>query len=137
MDVGLAHYTACNGLELSSEDQFAIGAEVSLKIHGTFVGVVVKMAKESGVTPWSLLPKGNQIFSRLFRGGGGTSVIKLGPKEIRVEIAGVPLFQIPYFRQALRGIYHAGIALFCGRVYVTEMVKKGTPSSVVLHIAWA
>jgi hypothetical protein len=137
MDVGLAHYTACEALGFSTDEQVAIGAEVSQKIHGTFVGVVVKAAHQAGVTPWTLLPKGNQIYGRLFRGGGGTRITKLGPKEIRAEIVGIPMFRIPYFRHAVRGIYQAGIALFCTKCYVHEQAKLATPTSVALHIAWA
>jgi hypothetical protein len=137
IDVGLAHYRACNSLVPDTDDQVAIGAEVSEKIHGTFVGVVVKMAHNAGVNPWTLLPKGNQIFGRLFRGGGGTRITKLGPKEARAEIAGLTLFGIPYFRHAIRGIYQAGIALFCTRVYIHELAKLSTTDKVALHIAWA
>src|SRR5205823_11657273 len=132
-EVGAAHHTACNTLVPDFDDQVAIGAEVSEKIHGTFVGVVVKMAHNAGVNPWTLLPKGNQIYGRLFRGGGGTRIVKLGPKEARAEIAGTPLLSIPYFRNAIRGIYQAGIALFCARVYVKEVPKLATPTSVALH----
>jgi hypothetical protein len=137
MDVGAAHYDACEALGFTMDEQVGIGAEVSEKIHGTFVGVVVKAAHQAGVTPWTLLPKGNQIYARLFRGGGGTRITKLGPKEVRAEIAGVPLLGIPYFRHAIRGIYQAGISLFCARCYVHEQAKLGTPASVALHIAWA
>jgi hypothetical protein len=101
------------------------------------VGVVVKMAHNAGVSPWTLLPKGNQIFGRLFRGGGGTRITKLGPKEARAEIVGLTLFGIPYFRHAIRGIYQAGIALFCTRVYVHELTRMSSHDKVVLHIAWA
>lgn len=41
------------------------------------------------------------------------------------------------FRQALRGIYHAGIALFCAPVYVSEVPRKSTSTSITVHISWA
>jgi hypothetical protein len=137
MAAGLAHYRACEALGFSIEEQFAIGSEVSHKIHDTFLGVVVKMAKNAGVTPWVLLPKGNQLYSRLFNGGGGTQITKLGPKECRAEIAGIPLLEVPYFRNAIRGIYQAAITLFCLRAYVNEIPRRGTSSSVALRVAWA
>ncbi len=137
MSAGMAHYQACEDLGFSVEEQLAIGSEVSHKIHDTFLGVVIKMAKNAGVTPWTLLPKGNQLFSRLFNGGGGTQIVKLGPKEARATISGVPILQIPYFRNAIRGIYQSAITLFCTRAYVNEIQRRSTPTSVVLRVAWA
>jgi hypothetical protein len=137
MNAGMAHYQACEDLGLSVEEQLGIGAEVSHKIHDTFLGVVIKMAKNAGVTPWTLLPKGNQLYGRLFNGGGGTQIVKLGPKEARATISGVTLLQIPYFRNAIRGLYQAAITLFCTRAYVNEIPRRSTPNSVVLRIAWA
>jgi hypothetical protein len=136
MEVGFAHYGACEALGFSVEEQFAIGAEVSHKIHDTFLGVVVKMAKNAGVTPWTLLPKGNQLYGRLLKGGGGTQVTKLGPKECRAELAGLPLLEVPYFRNAMRGIYQAAMALFCARVYVNELPRRATPTSIAMRVAW-
>jgi hypothetical protein len=136
MSAGIAHYRACEALGFSVDEQFAIGAEVSHKIHDTFLGVVVKMAKNAGVTPWTLLPKGNQLYGRLLNGGGGAQVTKLGPKECRAELAGLPLLEVPYFRNAIRGIYQAAIALFCARVYVNELPRRATPTSITMRVAW-
>lgn len=137
MDIGRAHYQACDGLGLGPSEQVEIGAEVSFKIHETFLGVVVRMAKHAGVTPWTLLPKGNQMYSRLFQGGGGVRVIKRGPKEARADIVGIPLLAVPYFRNALRGIYQAAISLFCLQAYVHEIPREATNSRASLKISWA
>jgi hypothetical protein len=135
MDVGLAHYTAADRLGFSMEEQAGIGAEVSHKIHDTFLGVVMKMATNAGVTPWTLLPKGNQLYGRIFQGGGGTRVVKLGPKEARAEIVGVPILAVPYFRHALRGLYQAAMSVFCTRCYAHE-VGRGSPTSTTLKLSW-
>jgi hypothetical protein len=137
MRVGRAHYDACDRLGLSVIEQVEIGAEVSFKIHETFLGVVVRMAKHAGVTPWTLLPKGNQMYSRLFRGGGGTRIVKRGPKEARADIVGIPLLDIPYFRHALRGLYQAAVSLFCLQAYVVEVPRQATGIRVSLRISWA
>jgi hypothetical protein len=137
MEMGMAHYTAVDQLGFSAEEQAGIGGEVSHKIHDTFLGVVMKMATNAGVTPWTLLPKGNQLYARLFRGGGGTSIVKLGPKEVRAEIVGVPILALPYFRNAIRGLYQAGISVFCTRCYVHEILRKPVPTAIALRISWA
>jgi hypothetical protein len=137
MEVGMAHYTAVDRLGFTVEEQAGIGAEVSHKIHDTFLGVVMKMATNAGVTPWTLLPKGNQLFGRIFRGGGGTRIVKLGPKEARAEIVGIPILAVPYFRNAIRGLYQAAISVFCTRCYVHEVVRfSSPPTSTALRLSW-
>jgi hypothetical protein len=136
MEVGHAHYEACDRLGLAAQEQVDIGAEVSTKIHETFLGTVLRMAKQAGVTPWVLLTRGNQMYSRLFQGGGGVRVIKFGPKEARADIRGIPLFEMPYFRNALRGIYQAAVGVFCTQAYVQEMAREGSPTRVALKVSW-
>jgi hypothetical protein len=137
MDVGRAHYDACDRLGLSMLEQVEIGGDVSIKIHDTFLGVVIRTAKHAGVTPWVLLARGNQMYSRLFDGGGGIRVVKSAAKEARADVAGLPLLAIPYFRHAIRGLYQAAVGLFCTRAYVQEIVREGTESQVALKVSWA
>ena len=138
IEVGLAHYSACDQLGLSITDQFEMGASVSRAVHGTFLGAVIRTAKNVGITPWTLLPKGNQLYGRVLRGGGGTQVTRVGPKEARVEMVGVPMLAVPYYRNALRGLYHAAVVLFCTRAYVREHAGSlPHATSSVLRIAWA
>ena len=136
MDVARAHYAACDRLGLSTQEQVSIGMEVSAKIHETFLGTVLRMAKQAGITPWVLLSRGNQMYSRLFQGGGGIRVIRWGPKEARADIRGVPLLAIPYFRSAMRGIYHAAVSIFCIQAYVQEIPREATPTRVALKVSW-
>ena len=75
------------------------------------------------MTPWTALGQTGKLFDRVFRGGGGICVIKLGPKEARSEIVGVPLADIPYWRAGVRGMFQAGCDLFCRKTYVIEMKK--------------
>jgi hypothetical protein len=136
MDLARAHYEACEALGLSMQEQVGIGMEVSAKIHATLLGTVVRMARQAGVTPWLLLSRGHQMYSRLFQGGGGIRVLKYGPKEARADIRGVPLFALPYFRHAVRGIYQGAVSLFCQQVYVHEITAEAAPNRVALKVSW-
>jgi hypothetical protein len=136
MAVARAHYEACNRLELSPAEQVHLGTEVSIKILDTFLGVVIRSAKQAGVTPWALFSRGHQMFSRVFEGGGGLRVVRHGPKEARVDIVGVPLLSIPYFRNGMRGIHQAAIALLCVQAYVQEISRDAGPSRVCLRVSW-
>jgi hypothetical protein len=137
MAVGRAHYEACDRLGLSVLEQVEIGGDVSLKIHDTFLGVVIRTAKHAGVTPWALLERGNTMYSRLFRGGGGVRVRRRGPKEARADVAGLSLLEVPYFRHAIRGLYQAAVGLFCLRAYVHEIPWDDSEASVSLRVSWA
>jgi hypothetical protein len=136
IDLGLAHYAACNALGLSSEEQMAIGREVGLKIQGTFLGTVVKLAKAAGVTPWLCLTQYQRLWDRLLV-GGGVVLTKLGPKEARLECLGAELARIPYFRTAFRGLNESSCELFCSKAYVVEIKSLCTPTSLGYRIAWA
>src|ERR1035441_5912286 len=102
MAVGLAHYDACQGLGISQPEVVAIGREVGDKIQGTFLATMVRMAGQVGATPWTALSFVGRLYDRLFQGGGGVTVIKLGPKDARVEFIGMPVARVPYYRMADR-----------------------------------
>lgn len=136
MAAARAHYLACETLGLSTHEQLKIGAEVSHKIHQTLLGVVVRMARQAGVTPWPLLSRGNQMYGRLFRGGGGLRVLRCGPKEARADLTGIPLLAIPYFRHALRGIYLGAVSLFCMQAYAHEIPRESTATRIALRVSW-
>ena len=135
--VGFAHYETCDRLGLSTEQQREIGEDVSRRIHETFLGVVLQMAKGVGVTPWTIVPKGNQIYARIIR-GGGIQVTKLGPKDASIEVAKLPLLEIPYFRTATCGIYQVAIGMFAKRAHIRLLASESrSPGTLTtLHASW-
>lgn len=137
LEVGLAHYRACDALGLSESEQFAIGKDVSRRIHETFLNLVVKAARGVGMTPWLLLPRGNTMNSRLCI-GGGIRIWKLAEKSVRVELAQMPHLTIAYVRNGLVGLYAAAIELLADNV-TTRIVRSESfdPARLlVLRIDW-
>jgi hypothetical protein len=137
LEVGRAHYEACEALGLDEKQQIAIGKDVSQRIHDTFLSTIVKMARGVGVTPWLLLPKGNVMQSRLYV-GGGIRIHKPAPKAARVELARMPLLGIPYVRWGTVGVYAAAVELLAKKVE-TRIVKTESfdPGRLlVLRIEW-
>jgi hypothetical protein len=137
LDVALAHYRACDALGLSESEQVAMGKDVSRRIHETFLNLVVKAARGVGMTPWILLPRGNNMLGRLCI-GGGIRVWKVGPKSVRIELARLPHLAVPYVRNGLVGLYAAAVELLASNV--TVRVVKGesfdTAQLLVLRIDW-
>ena len=131
---GVAHYTACNTLVSLPMDQMAIGREVGDRLHGTFLGTMIRAAKGVGVTPWLAFSRTRFFYEHIFD-GGGCCVTKLGPKDARMEMVGNPLANIPYFRNATRGLWLVAIEMFCTKAYMLE-TDRGQ-SSYGVKISWA
>jgi len=136
IELATAHYTACEGLELPQKEQFAIGMEVGKRVQGTMLGLVVRTAKQAGLTPWMGLGQSDRLYERLFQ-GGSVKLVKLGPKEARIEIAGWPCAASNYCRVGVRGVIPAMTDLFCQKSYTHEIPTLTTKSSVAYLVAWA
>ncbi len=117
--LGTLHYQVCDSLGLSTAEILAIGAEVGTKIKDTFMGAVLRAAREAGTTPWLYLERLPRLFTRICI-GGACAVYRLGPKEARAEWYGLPGLTIPYFRTAFRGANQSILELFCRKAYVSE-----------------
>lgn len=115
----VVHYDACEQLGLSPSQQVQFGSDAAGRIFGTLLGTAVKLARSAGASPWTFFENVGRFWSRGYE-GGGLRVLKLGPKEARVELAGNPLFQRAFFRNGFRGYAVAMLGLFCTRVWVRE-----------------
>jgi hypothetical protein len=136
IDLAVAHYRACDALRLTVQEQLDLGGEVVNKMHGTLMGTVLIAAKSAGaVTVWSVMTKLGQVFGRNFR-GGGASVTRTGPKDARVDIVGLPLAAVPYFRVAYLGSIRAAIEFFSVRSVVTEIRESCTATTLGFRASW-
>ncbi|HEY3819232.1 MAG TPA: hypothetical protein VGL81_18815 [Polyangiaceae bacterium] len=136
MDVGVAHYRACDALGLPSEEQARMGRDVNARVQGSVLGLVARTAREAGLTPWVVLGSLGRLWQRTFDGGGGVEVRKTGPKDARAELVGLPLLEIAYFRHAFRGVFEGGLQPISQRAYVREESDEGTPTSAVFRVQW-
>jgi hypothetical protein len=134
--VAEAHYDACDRLELSPLELLEIGAEVGKHAQGTVFSVAVTVAKGAGVTPWTIVTRYPGIWARIWI-GGGVSIIKTGPKDARLEIAGWPCARSTYCRIAMRGVLRGLTELFATRAYVKEIPRLCTPLTLGYHVEWA
>jgi len=136
-EIALAHYSACDALQLSVEDQVGMGREVSRRTHETFLGLIVKMARGVGVTPWVVFPRINSLYQRIFR-GGGIQITRLGAKNAKVQTLGLIPLGIPYFRNAYLGMYEAGVGMFASGVQVRALSLAVSPpgKDFTLHVEW-
>jgi hypothetical protein len=123
IDLALVHYAACDSLGLSADTIAALGRGVFDRIRGTLLGTTVRMAKEVGVTPWTVLPHLQRFWDRAYQ-GGGLRVTKLGPKEASGEVTQAAMAESFYFRNALRGLVVGVLEMFCQKAYVSITVER-------------
>jgi hypothetical protein len=135
IDVTLAHYRACDALGLPPDQQFTNGRATFDKAGGSLLGTMIRMAKEAGVTPWTIYPHFQRFWERAYD-GGGVSVVKLGPKEARIHVDRFTLLESPYYRHALRGLVTAVVELFCSKAYLTERGARA-PHAITWRAQWA
>ncbi len=131
----MAHYRACDSLGLTPDAQVDIGRTVGAQIRGTLFGTIVNLSKEAGVTPWAVLPAVPRWWPRVFE-GSYISIWKLGPKDSRLDVSGLPFVDVPYFFNALRGQIMGMLDLFCTRTYVNARGHFG-PGAASMRIQWA
>jgi hypothetical protein len=138
--VAVAHYRACDALGLSKREAWELGMEVTRRAYGTSLALAFRLAKQAGVTPWSVLEQLPRVWERVWC-GGGVAVHKRGPKEALVEIIQWPPAGVPYVRHSLPAVMEAVVELFCKKAYVTEVTTPKTeaaPETVIaLRVQWA
>jgi hypothetical protein len=135
MDVGIAHYLACDSLPLTLEDQVAIGREVTTAAHRTSYALALRLAKGVGVTPWTCFAMQKRLWKQIWR-GGDVGTFKLGPKEALVEIIGWPCSRIQYVRRAMRGVLLGQTELFCKKAYVHEVTALHSGTTLGYRVSW-
>ncbi len=136
IEVGIAHYRACDSLDLPTEEILSLGGEVVHDLQRTFIGTVLKTASSgAGIGPLVGMQKFMSVYTRSIKGGGGR-LLRIGPKDARVEFVGQPLSAIRYFRIAYRGFIHAGCEFFAKRVVVAELHAFGSATTVAYRLAW-
>jgi len=137
IELGIAHYRACDALDLSMDEQLQLGAAVVLEIQRTFIGTAMRAAaRGAAISPIVGLKQFFGTYARSIR-GGGSRLVQTGPKDLRVEFVGNPLAGIRYFRVAYRGFIVAGCEVFARRVVAAELDAYASPTSVAYRIAWA
>ncbi len=136
LELAMAHYRACDALGYSPLEQVEIGRQVGAKIQGTMLGTLASLARQAGVTPWTFLGQWNRLNDRVVT-GGGVAVSRLAPKEALVETYRVPLYQVPYFATAWRGVIQGLCELFCAKAYVKAGRLEELNGRMTYVVSWA
>ena len=137
IELAVAHYEACDALALGAEELDNIGKLVAERLANTFLTTLVRAARDAGIdAPFIALRSQGRIWDRLYM-GGGVKILRLGPKDAFGEFYGLPLSQIPYFRQAFCAYYRALAQMFTRRAYVNIVrAVDPQPTTLALRGSW-
>jgi hypothetical protein len=133
--LGIAHYTACDGMGLSVDDIKALGKSVSMRTQKTFVGTLGSVAAGAGATPWHIFRHGHRIWGRIFDGGDHVAY-KVGPKDIDIVCMGCPLLRIKYFRTSACAYYAALAGVVAQGVHWHELPEHRGDMTIGMRISW-
>jgi hypothetical protein len=135
-EVAIAHYEACGALGLSNSEIVARSLDVTRRVHQTALSVAVRLAREVGVSPWTLYAQLDRVWDRVWQ-GGGVSVTKRGPKEAIIEVVRWRCAAVPYCRTAMPAVVLAVTEMFCRKAYVRDVTGDPQGDSLVLKSSWA
>jgi hypothetical protein len=135
IDAASAHYAAIDALALPVSTQTKMARRAMERVGGTLLGTSISVAREAGATPWTVLPRMQQFWRRGYD-GGGIAILKLGPKDARVEVAEFVLCKSPFYRCAFAGWLSGLVEMFCAKVYAKDRGAPHGPNSISVRLQW-
>lgn len=129
------HYAACDRIRLEPAERQEIGADVARRIQQSLLSVIVRLTKEAGVSPWSVLTRTEKLRQPTWQ-GGGIQVTKLGLKDAHLEWVRQPCVRFDHFRLGFLGLVKGLCELYCRRAFTKEDGQAGDERLGML-ISWA
>lgn len=135
VELALAHYGACEAMELPEPDLIKIGEHVAGRIMGTFLGTLLRSSRQMGASASPLIPlrQYHRLWDRLLVGGACT-VRTSGLKDVTIESRGVPMFRYRYFRVAYTGLIKGAGLLFARNVFTR--VRHASDTGLTIDASW-
>lgn len=135
MELALAHYGALETMGLAGEVARDNGRKVADRVQRSYLATLVR-ALGVGITPWSILPRTQSVLDRLLL-GSTVAVTKLGPKDARIEMHGIPIARFAYVRSGWAGMIEGGVDLVCRKSFVKDVSPRRTETVALYLVTWA
>jgi hypothetical protein len=136
VDIAVKHYEACDRMRLDHDVIEDIGNSVGQRIQKSVLHVLVRISREAGATPWTALAQVPRLNELTWR-GSAFEVVKLGPKDARLEWLGQPCAATEYYRTSFCGFVRGLLDLFCRRTFVRMNRERCDATTLSLKVAWA
>jgi hypothetical protein len=136
IEAGLAHYMACDALDLDDAALDKIGQGVGEKLQTTLMGVAAKMARSSGLSPEIAAASFGKLWPRLCQ-GGSFQVTKPGPKDMTIELRSAVMTKSRYFRGTFIGNVRAAIKLLGTRaLYIKQLPYDEKSDTFTVQVSY-
>ncbi len=135
IELAMAHYAACDALELNEIQMKNIGEHVSEKLVNTFWGAALREARKVGAAvPYDIaLRQYGSMWERVFRGGSSV-VEELGRKDARILARGLPMVRYRYFRVGYLGLIRGAALMFFRACHVK--VERLADDELTILVSW-
>jgi hypothetical protein len=136
IELAQAHYAACDKLELTQEEQAALGQRIGSRLQETVLVSAAKRTRDSAFDLWTATGQLHRMWARLYQ-GGSVQVVKLGPKDKLVELRAFSLSRYRYYRNAqLAGIGAAYEALGARVEWLKVVSYNLARDELTFHFSW-
>lgn len=137
IEVAMMHFQVFERFEVPDEKIEELGRPLAGRITDTWLGAVVRGARNSGVEAMgSILKQNDRSFARMYK-GGRTVVTEFGPKEMMIEDNGNPLLSVRPFRAGYLGFMKGLTALFTKSAFVkTVPMQTPHPHGTATRFSW-
>ncbi|HEY6877745.1 MAG TPA: hypothetical protein VI299_06980 [Polyangiales bacterium] len=134
MEVGLAHYGAVESLGIPAAIARANGRRVAEAVQHSHFATIVRALGDC-VSFWAVLPRVPAFIARNVQ-GGECAIFKLGPKDARIELHGIPIACYAYVRSGWAGMFESTLGLLKRKVIVRELAKQRRMTVASFEISW-
>jgi hypothetical protein len=122
VDVVRAHYEACEELAIPDAD-YVLMAKTGSQVRQAWWSRLIAEAQHPQATPWTALHLMHRGWARA-ADGGAVGVSRLADNRGRMDYVGCSLFEIPYFRRAVRFMIQFLVAHNTARATVRDLSER-------------
>jgi hypothetical protein len=135
IDIGMAHYGTVEQLGFTTLEARDNGRLVAKHVQNGYFATIVRTLG-SGVTLWALLQRLPALLNRQVQ-GGGCAVYRMGPKDARIELHGIPIARFSYVRDGWAGMFEGTLELVVRKVYARDVTPPRTGDTVTsFTLSW-
>jgi hypothetical protein len=135
--LAVAHYQACDDLNLSDKVIEGIGARAGNKMREALLVAGQNRAELSiDPPPWHLVGAFSRMGRRVYA-GGSSQYVKLNSKTLQMENVANQLFSVPYYRVAHIGFMRAAFSSLGVRVTEVKLsTYRSDGAQIDVRLSW-
>lgn len=135
MAIARAHYEACDTLGLDERAQLHMAIEGDGgQVRRAWHAQIVNAAQKESASPWNILPQLPKLWLRS-ADGGAAAVYRQGDNQAVVEYVGCELFDVRYYRGAVRAVLYILSDHMCEELTVTTL-PQAEPGQTAFQLRW-